>query len=455
MKKIELEKQLESYYEDCEFRKRLNEKTIKAYTIDLNQYLEFITTTEINQKIINEYIHYLNKKYLKYKTIKRKIASVKAFYSYLEYEEIIDYSPFNKIKTKIKEPKLLPKTIQKDYIDKIIHLLLKDLKNSKTEFQKKISLRNITLISVMFSTGIRVSELCNIKLKDITPFYWQKFLLFLAQTQPQKSIINNSFYPKHILKTAYKLKLISTNPTKDIALPKSSIKKIVSTEDLYFNQEELSHILKVVKSYKSSPYMYYICFLMSYTGMRLGELSALRWSDIDYKNKTIIINSTMYSKNKNIWLRQDTPKTLSSIRTISIGDDTISVLKEWHVYQLSNRLLNKTMNNYPKDDFVFTKYYAKENKELPILPTSIKSTFTRMRIKFNIPKLHSHIFRHTHVSLLSEAGISLEIIQNRLGHKDNNTTQKIYLHITKKSKINAAITFEKYMSKNGNKMATN
>lgn len=167
MKKIELEKQLESYYEDCEFRKRLNEKTIKAYTIDLNQYLEFITTTEINQKIINEYIHYLNKKYLKYKTIKRKIASVKAFYSYLEYEEIIDYSPFNKIKTKIKEPKLLPKTIQKDYIDKIIHLLLKDLKNSKTEFQKKIFLRNITLISVMFSTGIRVSELCNIKLKDI------------------------------------------------------------------------------------------------------------------------------------------------------------------------------------------------------------------------------------------------------------------------------------------------
>ena len=167
MKKIELEKQLESYYEDGKFRKRLNEKTIKAYTIDLNQYLEFITTTEINQKIINEYIHYLNKKYLKYKTIKRKIASVKAFYSYLEYEEIIDYSPFNKIKTKIKEPKLLPKTIQKDYIDKIIHLLLKDLKNSKTEFQKKISLRNITLISVMFSTGIRVSELCNIKLKDI------------------------------------------------------------------------------------------------------------------------------------------------------------------------------------------------------------------------------------------------------------------------------------------------
>ena len=167
MKKIELEKQLESYYEDCKFRKRLNEKTIKAYTIDLNQYLEFITTTEINQKIINEYIHYLNKKYLKYKTIKRKIASVKAFYSYLEYEEIIDYSPFNKIKTKIKEPKLLPKTIQKDYIDKIIHLLLKDLKNSKTEFQKKISLRNITLISVMFSTGIRVSELVGLNVDDV------------------------------------------------------------------------------------------------------------------------------------------------------------------------------------------------------------------------------------------------------------------------------------------------
>ena len=167
MKEENAYKYMEDYLKDCSLRKRLSQKTIRAYKIDLRQYFEFVGEKKDDLKIINDYIHFLNKKYSKYKTVKRKIASIKAFYSYLEYEEIIDYSPFNKIKTKIKEPKLLPKTIQKDYIDKIIHLLLKDLKNSKTEFQKKISLRNITLISVMFSTGIRVSELCNIKLKDI------------------------------------------------------------------------------------------------------------------------------------------------------------------------------------------------------------------------------------------------------------------------------------------------
>ena len=64
--------------------------------------------------MINEYIHFLNKKYSKYKTVKRKIASIKAFYSYLEYEEIITFSPFCKVRTKIKEPKILPRVIQKE-----------------------------------------------------------------------------------------------------------------------------------------------------------------------------------------------------------------------------------------------------------------------------------------------------------------------------------------------------
>ena len=92
MEKEKLVKALENYFEDCKFRKRLNNKTIKAYKIDLNQFFEIVNNLDDEVKEINEYIHFLNKKYSKHKTVKRKLASVKAFYFYLEYEEIIEYS---------------------------------------------------------------------------------------------------------------------------------------------------------------------------------------------------------------------------------------------------------------------------------------------------------------------------------------------------------------------------
>ena len=167
MEKEKLVKALENYFEDCKFRKRLNNKTIKAYKIDLNQFFETVNNLDDEVKEINEYIFFLNKKYSKHKTVKRKLASVKAFYSYLEYEEIIKYSPFNKVRTKIKEPHVLPKTIQKENIEKIIQYLFDRVSSAKTDFQTTISIRNIAIIGLLFSTGIRISELCNIKVADI------------------------------------------------------------------------------------------------------------------------------------------------------------------------------------------------------------------------------------------------------------------------------------------------
>ncbi len=167
MEKIETKNYVENYLEDCILRKRLNQKTVRAYKIDLKQYFEFLGTSLDDSKKINEYIHYLNQKYSKYKTIKRKIASIKAFYSYLEYEEIIAFSPFRKIRTKIKEPKILPRIIQKEYLNKIFQWLFDNLKHADSEYKKTIAIRNIAIVELLFSTGIRISELCHIHIKDI------------------------------------------------------------------------------------------------------------------------------------------------------------------------------------------------------------------------------------------------------------------------------------------------
>ena len=91
-----LQTQINNYLEYCNTQKRLDEKTLKAYLIDLRQFSEGITTidlADITPETLENYIAILHKNY-KPKTAKRKIASLKAFFHHLEYKDIIDRNPF-------------------------------------------------------------------------------------------------------------------------------------------------------------------------------------------------------------------------------------------------------------------------------------------------------------------------------------------------------------------------
>ena len=161
------EKMIEKYFKDCILRKRLNGKTIKAYRIDLDQFFKYVGDSFVDLDKVNEYIYYINTKYEKPRTVKRKIASIKAFYSYLEYEGIIEISPFRKIKSKVKEPFILPKTISSDVIQQIISYQYELISNAKTEYQLKNYVRNTAIIELLLATGARISELCNIEQVNI------------------------------------------------------------------------------------------------------------------------------------------------------------------------------------------------------------------------------------------------------------------------------------------------
>lgn len=189
------------YFKDCELRKRLSQKTLKAYRIDVNQYAAYIGIDQDNAKKINEFICYLNHKYAKPKTIKRKLASIKAFYIYLEYMEIIESSPFHKIRTHMKEPKLLPKIISKEYLNQMFGLLHSDFENASTPFQRQQALRNMAVIELLFSTGMRISELCSIKNQDLD-LYEKKVKIFGKGSKERMIYIGND----HVVETlqAYK-----------------------------------------------------------------------------------------------------------------------------------------------------------------------------------------------------------------------------------------------------------
>lgn len=147
------------YLEYCEFRKELDEKTLKAYRIDLRQYFEFLDCDEPEKGEIETYITELHKKY-KQKTIKRKIASLKAFYNYLEEEELICESPFRRIKVKFKEAVVLPRIIPRGEIEQLLNYMYR---HQNTARKERYWLRDIAVIEVFFATGARVYEISNIR----------------------------------------------------------------------------------------------------------------------------------------------------------------------------------------------------------------------------------------------------------------------------------------------------
>ena len=164
-----LETHIKNYLDFCAYQKRLDKKTLKAYRIDLTQFNiqnSDSTLSEINSGSLETYITGLHKTH-KPKTVKRKIASLKAFFHYLEYKELIDKNPFNKIQVKFREPTILPKTIPIHTVEILLSTIYKQHKNAKTNYQRKNALRDAAVIELLFSTGIRISELCSLHLNDV------------------------------------------------------------------------------------------------------------------------------------------------------------------------------------------------------------------------------------------------------------------------------------------------
>ncbi len=130
-----LSTQIAAFLGYCQNRKSLNVNTINAYSIDLKQFLEF-SHNNFNKQVICDYIAFLHNIF-KPKTVKRKIATLKALTHYLMIEDIIDINPFSKIETAFREPILLPKTIPISVIKDILAAAYTAFSSASSEYSKK------------------------------------------------------------------------------------------------------------------------------------------------------------------------------------------------------------------------------------------------------------------------------------------------------------------------------
>ena len=159
---------MREYLEFCQYRKRLDAKTLKAYRIDLKQYEDFCDGSSdcFSKNVVDNFITCLHKRY-KPKTVKRKIASLKAFFHYMEYKEVLHENPFAKLDIRFREAKLLPKTIPFHSIQAFLSAIYTQKEQAKSEYQRRCCIRDIAVMELLFATGMRISELCSLKPSDI------------------------------------------------------------------------------------------------------------------------------------------------------------------------------------------------------------------------------------------------------------------------------------------------
>jgi len=210
----------------------------------------------------------------------------------------------------------------------------------------------------------------------------------------------------------------------------------------YLEKEELALFLKTAKE-QGLELDYLIFLILSYTGIRVGELVALKWKDIDFVNQTISITKTYYNPNNNtVKFLLVTPKTKKSRRKVVVDEVVIEALKNHKEKQeKTSEQLGDVYNN---QHFIFAK--TERQPGYPIVIKMVQLRMARLLKRANLnPELTPHSLRHTHTSLLAEAGVALEQIMDRLGHSDDQITKNVYLHVTKEMKKEASQKFAQLM----------
>ncbi|MCM1268899.1 MAG: tyrosine-type recombinase/integrase [Bacteroidales bacterium] len=160
---------IKDYLNYCDTQKCLDPKTLKAYRIDLRQFCEQIPEcriTEITSESLERYIARLHAEY-RPRTAKRKIASVKALFHYLEYRELLEKNPFNRIRVRFREPLILPKTIPLRTVELFLSTIYRQHATAPTPCQKQTTLRDAAVAELLFATGMRISELCSLRAGDV------------------------------------------------------------------------------------------------------------------------------------------------------------------------------------------------------------------------------------------------------------------------------------------------
>lgn len=247
-------------------------------------------------------------------------------------------------------------------------------------------------------------------------------------------------YVSNVLDYAVQVDIIKQNPMKKAYVPKQP--KRIKPITPYYTKEELNEFLKCAYTYSSGEKWGAYFHFLAFTGCRKSEGLALVWKDFDFEKKTVSINKTLTyakgSEGKEVIFQSDSPKNGEN-RTITLDDYTIEVMKKWKKEQ-AKYYLKLGFNTLKPNQLVFPN----ESNEW-IQPSATNIIMEKIIAQNRLKKVSPHGLRHSHCSLLFEAGVGIKEVQTRLGHRDIKNTLNIYAHVTQDKQLETAENFLKFM----------
>lgn len=296
--------------------------------------------------------------------------------------------------------------------------------------------------------GRLTSPLIEKRLTDITPAMIDGFLRKLAESGLAYATLRHQLtIMREMLNYAvYPAELITSNPAIYVKAPKTKRRKVV--ERKIISRDELDKLIAKNPNYRI-PLMLMYC-----TGMRIGEACGLSWENVNLQAGTISITQQEQRLGRRAPYLT-TPKTPSSIRTIPIGGELLKSLAAWKTRQAAYELENggtyvviyaddentlhgqskaiQAPSGWRKINLVCTRPNGK-----PILKSSL-GAWLKLR------GYNAHSFRHTHATILIEAGANPKGVAARLGHASTGITEDLYTHTTEKMQADTERLFERVM----------
>lgn len=272
--------------------------------------------------------------------------------------------------------------------------------------------------AVMRSTAERVAQACGRTLK-------QAFTLAESGGGLEDGTIarvRTALSP--IFSTAVKKELLLKNPVMNATTPKD----IDAEERAYLDAEHCKKLLTIINEF-SNPQLTRLIKVLLFTGMRVGEITGLHWTDVNFENCTLIVRYSLYRSKGQYKL--GTPKTKSSARVISLPPQVMETLSEQKNWQEQRK--QDVGSRWIDRGTVFTGEYGEYMNA-----TYVNTKFKELLKKHDFPNVHIHDLRHANASLLINMGVPVKVISEHLGHCDTRTTENIYAHVFAETRAKAA-----------------
>ncbi|HGI8705955.1 TPA: tyrosine-type recombinase/integrase [Streptococcus agalactiae] len=278
----------------------------------------------------------------------------------------------------------------------------------------------------------------DLPISKITPLDCQNFITDKAKTF--KNIKQIKSYTGKVFDFAIRMKLLQHNPMSDIIMPKKKSKQVSN----YWTVKELQDFLSIIQ--KEEPFKHYVLFrLLAYSGLRKGELYALKWEDINFEAETISITKSLGRLDGNA-IEKGT-KNQFSIRQIRLDTETIQTLKQWkNICQKEKAQLSVAPLSI-ESNFIFT-YCTREGSIEPLHADYINNILSKVIKQHSLKKISPHGFRHTHATLMIEIGIDPVNTAKRLGHASSQMTLDTYSHATAVGEDKSIKQFASYLKNN-------